>query len=614
MKRATSLLLEALLGIALISGQVRGQAPDRPVVFRVEVVSRTAKAINFHHRQGSTLVGLEGTSLAPKGKGEVKVDSKTGATKIDALVDHMPPAASIADGYLTYVMWAVTPEGRTENIGEVFLDGAHARLQASTELQTFGLIVTAEPYYAVTQPSDYVVLEGVVKTGGETSTTGTIMPIDAKYELVSRGNYLMQIPPAERTALREAKNIPLDLLEARQAMAIARAAGGSRYAAETVQKANVDLYNAESMFKSGQDRKKVQSLARHVTQLAEDARLISIRKASEEALGAERATAERRTTELTQTAENEAERRRRAELDAADQSRAAVEARRQAEQVQAQASAALATKDRELAEQADRSRLAAAQAEEARVKQQNLESEIARTKALAEQDKDQATSRLRQLEAEAIAARAAAEAANREREQSALKQRELDAEVTRARETAAAASQKQAEYEQMAAKARQAAEQAEADRIRTKAELVRQLNVILMTRESARGLIVNMSDVLFDTGRYTLKPGAREKLAKIAGIVLAHPGLKLEVEGHTDSTGGLTLNERLSEQRATAVRDFLVAQGIASQSIEARGFGPSKPVADNATAAGRQANRRVELVVSGELLSGSRGLPSNAVR
>ena len=582
----------ALISLALsASAQTPGES--QPVfVFKVEVVSRTTQAINFHHRQGSTLVGLQGTSFAPKSKGEVKVDSKTGATKVDAYVEKLPAASTLSEGYLTYVLWAITPEGRPQNLGELMLDGDHARLQAATELQSFGMIVTAEPYYAVTQPSDYVIMEGVVKKDGQ--TTGTIMPIDAKFELVSRGGYLQYLPPADRVSLREAKNkIPLDLLEARQAMAVARSAGAMRFAADTMKKADVDLYNADAFFKSGADKKKVQSLARHVTELAEDARLISVKRAEEQSLSRERADNERRTTELTATAESETERRRLAERDAArkaeesavaqrqalDAQQQTAEVKRSAEQMQAQNSAVLAEKDRLLAMESERTRAANAQIETERSKQQAMETEAAKSKMQAE-------------------------AAMRDREEaSAARQKTLEAEAAMARTQAEAAQQKQRELEEQASKSRDAAAKADADRTRMRGELVRQFNIVLATRESARGLIVNMSDVLFDTGRFTLKPGAREKLSKIAGIILAHPGLKIEVEGHTDSIGSDELNQKLSEQRAASVRTYMVQQGVNGDSIVSRGLGKSQPVADNMTAAGRQVNRRVELVVNGPLLS-----------
>jgi outer membrane protein OmpA-like peptidoglycan-associated protein len=578
-----TLVPAALLAVSSIAPAFAQQANNSdqgPVVFRVDVVSRTTKAINYHHRQGSTVVSIEGTSLAPKAKGEIKVDSKTGATKIDAYIDKMRPATEIGEGFLTYVLWAITPEGRPQNLGEFMIDGDDARLQAATELQSFGMIVTAEPYYAVTMPSDYVVAEAVVKTKGDRTTSGTIMPIETKYELVKRGGYLQYLPPADRVRLSEAKNIPLDLMEARQAMAVAKSAGAMRYAADTMQKAEVDLQNAEAFMKSSSDKKRVQTLARHVTQLAEDARLISVRKAEEEALQAERAAAERREAQLADDARRQAEQRRLAEQEAARESRAKMEAQQRALETeraallqQQQASAALAEKERQLAMEAERNRVATANLEAERLKQQQLEADAARVRAENE-----------------------------------AKQRAFEADMARQR---AEAEARQRELEAAAAKARDEAQRADAERTRMRQELVRQFNMILATRESARGLIVNMSDVLFDTGKYTLRAGTREKLAKIAGIILAHPGLKLEVEGHTDNTGGMALNQRLSEQRADEVRKYLVAQGIDTNSITAQGFGYSRPVADNNTAAGRQQNRRVELVVSGSII-GNADTPSGA--
>ena len=588
----------AVIAFALpVCAQTNG---DPPTVFRVDVVSRTTKAINYHHRQGSTSVTLEGSTFVPKAKGEVKVDSKTGATKVDAYIEKMPAASTLAEGYLTYVLWAITPEGRPENMGELMLEGDHARLQAATELQTFGMIVTAEPYYAVTQPSDYIVMEGVVNK----DTTGTIMPIEAKYELVARGGYLQQLPPADRVRLREAKNMPLDLLEARQAMAVARSAGAERYAGETMRKAQIDLGNAEAFHMSGQDKKRVQTLARHVTQLAEDARLISVKRGNEDLLARERSDHDRQTTELTQTAETEAARRRQAEMEAAQKAQEATnaqqqaaEARRNTEQVQAQSSAAIAEKDRQLAMEADRARAAAAEA-----RRNTDQAQAQSAAAMAEKDRQLAmeTERARaasaEVEAERLKQLDLAKIAQRERDESAAKQRMLEQEAARAHESAAVA-----EAEVRAA--REAAQRAEEERTKLRADLVRQFNIVLSTRETARGLIVNMSDVLFDTGRHTLKPGAREKLAKIAGIILGHPGLKIEVEGHADSTGGPTINQPLSEKRAETVRTYLVSQGVDSNTIVSRGFGDARPVADNNTAAGRQANRRVELVVNGPLVN-----------
>lgn len=466
------------------------------------------------------MVGLEPSSYMPKAKGEAKVDSKTGATKVDIRVDKMPPAQSLGDEFLTYVAWAITPEGRATNLGEVMLSGDDARLQAATELQAFGIVITAEPYYAVSQPSDMVVMQAVMKQG----TTGTISTVDAKYELLAKGSFMQRLPAAERAKLRQNKDVPLDLLEARHAMAIARSVGADRLAADTMAKASNDLMNADNFYQSKGDTKKIQSLARNVTQLAEDARIITMKKLEEEALAAERAAAAARVESAKNEAEAEARRRELAEADR----RIALEQQRQAQLAAERA-------------RADAARIQSEAAEQARV------AELARKEALVEQE------RLR-LQTEAARVAAAAEQAKLQAAADAAK---LQADQARAQELATQGRLQEAQAQAAAARA----------------ELLRQLNLILQTRETARGLIVNMSDVLFDTAQYTLKPGTREKLSRISGIVLAHPGLKLEVEGHTDSVGDDAYNQTLSERRADSVRKYLISNGVSADTITAKGFG-----------------------------------------
>jgi len=506
-------------------------------VFRVTAVSRSVSAINYHHRQGSTVVGFQGSSLAPKAKGEARVDSKTGATKVEVRFDKLPPAQTLGNEFLTYVLWAVTPEGRFQNMGEVYLNGDDAKLQTSTELQAFGMIVTAEPYYAVTQPSDVIVLENVVLSKGDgKTTTGTIGPIEAKYDLLQRGAYAAAMPQADRNLTKDDRSdSPLDLKEARFAMDIANGLGARVYAEDTMKKAEVELMNAEAFWKSTHDKKRVQTLARVVTQLAEDARLITVKRREEEGLEAERVSAARQVSTANANAQMEAERGAQAQRD----KEAALLAERQA---QSKTTEALAS-----AESA-RAAAEAARIEALRMKQ---EAELAQQKI-------------------------------------ALSQRELELQ--------------RAASEQERARLSKIAEQAELEKNQLRDELRQQFNLVLETRDTARGLVVNMSDVLFDTGKHTLRAGAREKLAKIAGIVLAHPGLKLDVEGHTDSVGSDEMNQVLSERRANSVSDYLTGQGIAGGSITAKGLGETSPVTDNNSAAGRQQNRRVELVVSGDII------------
>jgi outer membrane protein OmpA-like peptidoglycan-associated protein len=481
------------------TGNVQLDRSGSTPIFRVTVVERTTKAVEYRHRSGSTPIDFRGTPLMPAAKGDATVNSKQGRIEINARMEHLSPATQYGPEYLTYVLWAITPEGRPTNLGEVLLDGSHSKLDVTTDLPTFGLIVTAEPYFAVTQPSDVVVMENFINK----DTEGTIQPIEAKYELLQRGQYVLNVNPSELRPMVLDRKTPLELYEARNAIRIATWTGADRYAADTLQKAEVSLQNAEDELKGKIGKKTVAQNSRDAAQNAEDARLITVRKMQEEDAANQKA--------------------------AADAQAAQAEAERQA------------------------ARTAAVQAENAK----------------------------RQAEADAERAQTEAEAAR----------------------SAAMAQQQQAQAQ--LDQARQATAQAEQEKTQLRAQLRQQLNLVLETRETARGLIVNMSDVLFDTGKYTLKPGAREKLAKISGIILAHPGLKIEVDGHTDNVGGDEFNQRLSEQRANSVRDYLVSQSVTSDAVTAMGFGKTRPITDNSTAAGRQQNRRVELVVSGEAIGTS---------
>jgi len=485
-------------------------------IFRVTVVSRTTKAINYHHRTGTTPIDFRGTELMPSARGTARVDSQMGSTKIETNLEHMGPASQFGPEYMTYVLWAITPEGRAMNLGEVALNGDHAKLLSTTDLQTFGLIVTAEPYFSVTQPSDVVVAENFVRS----DTAGTIEQVDAKYELLQRGQYVLN--RAQYAPIRVNPKGPLQLAEAENAVEIARLAGAGQYAADTFQKALVDLQNAEDFLNRGGNRKESETNAREAAQMAEDARIITFRKIHDEQLAKERADAAAREAaaqaqaqEAQQKAQQEAAQRAQAEADR----QAALEAKTEAQQA-----ADLANREK-------------------------AEAEAAKAAALAQQQA---------ADAAAAQARMAAQQADQQRQQ------------------------------------------AEGEKTALRERLKQQLNLILETRETARGLIVNINDVLFDFDRYTLKPGAREKLAKVSGILLAYPGLKIRLEGHTDSIGTDDYNQRLSEQRADAVRDYLLQQGVQSSNLSAVGLGKEGPVASNDSAEGRQQNRRVEMVVSGE--------------
>jgi outer membrane protein OmpA-like peptidoglycan-associated protein len=485
-------------------------------IFKVTVVSRTTKAINYHHRTGTTHIDFRGTELMPAARGYAAVQSQMGSTKIETGLNHMSPANQFGAEYMTYVMWAITPEGRAMNLGEVVLEGDHAKLLSTTDLQTFGLIVTAEPYFAVTQPSDVVVAENFVTN----ETAGTIEQVDAKYELLERGEYVLD--RGHYIPVKINAKGPLQLAEAQNAVEIARLAGADKYAADTYQKALIDLQNAEGFLNGSRNRKESETDSREAAQMAEDARIITIRRERAEEQANERAAA------------------------------AAREAAAQSAAQQAQAQAQL---DQQKREQAEQARL---QAEQATAQAERMKSE---------------------------AEMAAQQAAREKAEADAARQQALAAQASASAE---------------ADRLRQANQQAEQEKADLRERLKQQFAAILETRETARGLIVNISDVLFDFDKYTLKPGAREKLAKVSGILLAYPGLKIQLEGHTDSIGSDDYNMNLSQQRANAVEQYLITQGVVQTSLTAVGLGKADPVASNDTDSGRQQNRRVEMVVSGE--------------
>jgi outer membrane protein OmpA-like peptidoglycan-associated protein len=471
---------------------------DNVPLYKIQVVGRDIPAINYFHRNGATKIGFQGTSLLPAAKGTAKVEARAGRTSIDASMEGLTPANGFGPEYLTYVLWAITPEGRPVNLGEVLPTGSKDKnqIQVTTNLQAFGLIVTAEPYFAVTTPSDVVVMQNFVQD----NTQGVIEQINAHYSLLPRGAYADTA--GRHTVLhpitRDEKS-PLELYEAQNAVQIAVAAGADKYAADTMTTAKTALQNAEDINAHQKNRKEAITFAREAVQSSEDARIITIRKIK------------------------------------AEDDEAARQARINAEQ------------------QAQQAKLAA--------QQSDLEAQ------------QQAAAR-----AQADAARAKADA---------------DAAASEARAQAARDAQAAAE------KSAQAAAQ-QADEARER--LRQQLNQVLQTTETARGLIVNLSDVLFDFNKFTLKPDAREKLAKVSGILLAYPNLKVQVEGYTDNIGSDEYNQKLSEQRANSVRDYLVSNNVADSNVTAKGFGKSSPIADNSTNAGRAANRRVQLVVSGGVI------------
>ena len=485
--------------------------------YHVTMVPGTITAINYQNRK-STEIGFQGSPLLPLAKGQARVTSERGRIAIDAEFKHLEPAQKFGAEYLTYVIWAITPEGKANNLGEVLLDEDRSKLSVTTSLQTFGLIVTAEPYYAVSEPSDAVVLENVVLP----ETKGTIQQMNANYRLLGRGQYGYDVAGASR--LYPKSKVPIEVEEARNAIQIARNAGAEQHAPEALDKAKESLMRAEAILNTKGDKRQVVQSARDAVQNAADARRITIKRVEDEQAALEKYAEAQRTA-----------------------------------QARAEASA-----------------------------------------AAVRQQQEQAARRQAEQQAQQEAhARAEADTARQQAEQQAQQEARARAEADTARQRA----QEKAQQEQQAAtQAQQAAARAEQEKEQLRATLLQQFSRILPTTDTPRGLKVNIADVLFDTAKYDLRVPAREALAKLSGIVVAHPGLKLQVEGYTDIVGSDTYNQTLSENRANSVRAYLISHGIDPTAIAAIGYGKSNPVAGNDTSAGRQQNRRVELVISGEII------------
>lgn len=504
-----------------------GQAP----MFVVHTTTRTVQAVNYQHRGGATKIDFAGTAMMPSATGEAEVKSQRGSIAIEAEFGDLQKPTAFGTEYLTYILWAISPEGRAINLGEVLVGGNHrSKLKVTTDLQAFALIVTAEPYYAVRQPSDVVVLENVVRS----DTKGTSEAVNAKYELMGRGGYIPSDYKFDPVVLDS--RLPLEFLEARNAVRIAQSEGAERYANDSYQHAVKLMDTADSYAtEKGGSKKELIATSRETVQTAEDARAIAVKNLDEATRTSERQQSANALAQSQSETDEATRQRNRAQSDTA---------RAESDSAAAQADAATS-----------QANMAAAQADSTRA-QANA------AKAQADMAANQATST------------AQVDAAN------------ASADQSRAAEKLA----------------QQNLHQSDSEKAVLRAQLEERLNQILQTRDSARGLIISMSDVLFDSGKFSLNPGAREKLAKVAGILMSYPSLNIEVGGYTDNVGSDDMNQTLSQNRAGAVRDYLVNQGVTSGSVTSRGFGNSSPVASNDNSGGRQSNRRVELVVSGEAI------------
>jgi outer membrane protein OmpA-like peptidoglycan-associated protein len=488
-------------------------------------------------------------------------------------------------------MWAISPEGRSVNIGEVLVGDNHrSKLDVTTNLQAFALIVTAEPYYAVRRPSNVVILENVIRP----DTVGSSEAVNANFELIDRGGYIPTGYHFDKVVLNS--KLPLEFFEARNAVRIAKSAGAENYAASSYEKAVSQMKRADDLgTRKHIDKKELISVSREVVQTADDSREIAVKRIDAERMNADKDREAARLAAAQATSRSEMQARRDAEATTADANRRRADADQATAEALRQQRNAQAESDRDRAAAIDANQATA----EAQRQQRDARADSERDRAFAI-DADKAT-------AEALRQRQNAQEESDRNRTAAVNANQATAEAQQAQRNAEAESERN---RLAAATSDQQLTQAVLDREELRAKLLQQFNVIFATRDTARGLIVSLSDVLFDTGKSTLRPASREKLAKISGIVLAYPSLKLAIEGNTDSVGGDAMNQQLSERRADSVRDYFVNEKIPASSMTSQGFGKTQPVASNDTAEGRQQNRRVELVVSGDVIGTTVGIVS----
>jgi outer membrane protein OmpA-like peptidoglycan-associated protein len=511
--RRNRIVLKAAVASAIFGLLGAAEAQRSEVVQVRELMALT-------YPEGPTIsVKFLGTSRLPLASGEAKVERKKGMTEIEVELDEMKPSIGFGGDYNTYVLWIVSPEGEVDNVGEFILEGNRSKLNVSTPLETFGMMVSAEPHFLVGLPSRFVVLE---------NTRPTVdMPLKVS-ELRYRGHAgIYRFDNESLAEVAEARGETRTHIEAaRTAVALAERAGAARFARAELDKARAALESAEARYRMGASGRDEMLVAHEVIRLAVDAEKLAGERAFDSALSQERKVNADRIAELSTAiaaAKSEAERSRlEAEQKALD-AEISAKAGRAAEREAAEA-AKRAAEAEDKADQAERQRIVA---EEAKLDAQRETVEAQRDRSLAEREAAEA-----RLEGQ---------------------------------------------------KAREALREA--------------MVGIAAVRESARGLIVSLPNILFESGRADLKPEGREALAKISGVLLITNGYRLSVEGHTDNVGSPEENLVLSRKRGESVRDYLLGQGLSPAAMTVVGFGESQPVASNETGAGRLENRRVEIVV-----------------
>jgi flagellar motor protein MotB len=471
-------------------------------IYQVNVVERSVRAVNYQYRGGPVPIDFQGTVLLPRAKGQATVEARDGRTSIDAHIDGLEPAGRFGPEYLTYVLWAITPEGRAKNLGEVIAGPSNkAHLQVTTELATFGMLITAEPYASVRQPSDVVVMENQLRS----DTSYAVESIEVKYGLMPRGTYTYQVPPGGKAPEPAGPAVSMNqyqaimaVYQAQNAVQIAESKSAAQYAPDVLAKARQQYEAARNLQENKGDWNLVVTAAHQAAQTAEDARLIAEKNQQE--------------------------------------------------------------------------------AELAQAKQQAEAERQMRLEAQARLDRETAARQRAEAQAEANAQAADQAKANAEA-----------ASVSQAEPPAPPPQPPADSYRKMSNQPDDADHQKRELRL----NLLQQLSGSFATRDTPRGLVQVIPASELRDGE--LPAQAVGTFSRIASLLSANAGLRVEVDGFSDA-----VDDAACYQRAHAVRDLLVSAGVPANAITVRSMGNSEPLASNATPSGREQNRRVEVVISGD--------------
>ena len=498
------------------------------------------RAVKYEHHHGSTKIGFRGSDLMPSVSGEARVESKRGTMEIKAEFSGLEGPTTFGNEYLTYVMWAISPEGRAKNLGEVLVGDNHrSELNVTTDLQAFALIVTAEPYFAVTRPSDAAVAENEVLPG----TAGTVEAVDAKFELIGRGGYIpsgFHFDPVLVNA-----ELPLEFYEARNAMRIAQSAGAEEFASSSFGNAANQMQQADGLATMRHvDKKALIAESREVVQTAEDSREIAVKRIDEDRLNAERNTAATEVADANAKSTEDAQARSEAEAATARAERQRARADRAAVAAQVKQQAAEAESDRNRADAANANQAAADANQSATDAQQSEETQWRNRIVIA--PTPPMPIKLPRMPINPPRMRSRAKETQRRNRIAAKPPRRI----------------RMRNCSKWSAIAKNCAPGC----CNNSTRFLPHARHGAWSRGEHGGCAVRLR-------QSTLRPAAREKLAKISGIVLAYPDLRLAIEGNTDSVGGDAMNQKLSEQRADAVRDYLAQQNVPMGSMTSQGFG-----------------------------------------